>query len=233
MTQINASIDWATTLTGEILLFGLLGKLLYTDLDREWLQSLIEQDVFAESPFGEGQADVQRGLAYLQAWSQENKSGISDENFMALQTDYTRLFVGIKKVLAPLWESVHLNKKPMVFQEETLQVRNWYRRFGLESEKLNREPDDHIGLELALIAHIARLGLEAWEQNDESAFQELLVAQKAFVETHLGRWALRWCGQVEQHARTDFYLGLAHLTRGSILALADILEIKIAPEKAR
>ena len=47
MDQNNTDKDWGTILTGEKLLFGLLGKILYAELDKPWLQSLIDEDVFS------------------------------------------------------------------------------------------------------------------------------------------------------------------------------------------
>ena len=57
-----------------------------------------------------------------------------------------RAFSSSAKVLTPP-ESVYFSEERLVFQEETLQVREWYRRFDLQSVKLH-EPDDHVGLEL-------------------------------------------------------------------------------------
>ena len=51
---------WKPTLTGEVLLFGLLGKILYQDLDKAWLETLIHEEVFAEVPFGAEQPVVCR-----------------------------------------------------------------------------------------------------------------------------------------------------------------------------
>ena len=227
------SIDWVETLVGEQLLLGLLGKILYSELDRTWLQTMIDEDVFAESPFGGSQPGVQRGLEYLQGWSQENLNGISEQSFLDLRVDYTHMFVGLERVLVPMWESVYFSKQRNIFQEETLQVRNWYRRFGLEPEKLYQEPDDHIGLEFAFLAHLAQLGTQALEEEDERRFQQLFEAQRAFFKEHLGTWVLTWCGLVEQHAKTNFYKGLASLTRGAVIALSEIVEVKPSKEIVR
>src|SRR3972149_6655669 len=142
-------------LIGESLLLSLLGRVLYQYPDgeqRAWFQSLIDSDAFMEAPFAEDHQDVITGLEFLQAW---RKRGLTDETFLDLQEDYSRLFIGPGKVIAPPWESVFFNEARQTFQEQTLQVRNWYRRFGLEPEKIYHEPDDHIGLELTFLAHLA------------------------------------------------------------------------------
>ncbi len=231
MNQNDTFMDWATTMMGEKLLFGLLGKILYADLDKTWLQSLIDEDVFAEVPFGAAQSDTASGLELLHKWSQENSSCLSDESLNALRADYVRLFVGIGRVLAPPWESVYFNDGRMVFQEQTLQVREWFRRFGVETEKLHREPDDHIGLELSFISHLAMLGLQALDEKDDTKFEQILKAQRQFITEHLQRWAPNWCKLVEENAKTDFYRGLAKLVRGTLFSLADNLEPQLPEGK--
>ncbi len=119
----------------------------------------------------------------------------------------------------------------MVFQIQTLQVREWFRRFGVETEKLHQEPDDHIGLELTFISHLAMLGLKALQEKDDSRFEQILTAQRQFIAEHLLRWAPSWCNLVEEKAKTDFYRGLAMLVHGTLLSLAETLEYQLPEGK--
>jgi TorA maturation chaperone TorD len=97
-----------------------------------------------------------------------------------------------------------------------LQVRAWYRKYGLQSEQLYHEPDDHLGLELSFLAHLAQLGLQALDQQDTAALDQLLREQQAFLGEHPLRWAQAWCDLVNQHARTDFYRGIAWMVNGAL-----------------
>lgn len=227
MTEHRNRDELAGMLMGEMLLFGLLGKVIYAQPDQSFLQSLIDEDVFSEAPFGSEHPDIVSGLDLLSNWCAANRSGISPENFLDLQAEYTRLFVGTGRVLAPLWESVYFNEARLIFQEQTLQVRKWFRSYGLEPEKLNSEPDDHIGLEMAFVSHLANLGLQALDQGDDVKLEELLAAQRQFMSEHLLRWGSRWCSLVEENAKTDFYRGLSRLTLGALLSVAAWLEIGI------
>lgn len=83
----------------------------------------------------------------------------------------------VGKVLAPPWGSVYMSEERLVFQKETLEVRNWYREFGLAAENLYREPDDHIALELGFLAHLAKLEYEALKAKDVIRYQEIRQAQ--------------------------------------------------------
>jgi len=229
---LQSDKDIHTTLLGEVLFFGLLGKILYNDLDRTWLQSLLDEDVFAEVPFGCDQPEIVKGLELIQSWKDKNH-GLTDKSFEAISDDYLRLFIGAGKVLAPVWESVYFSEGRLIFQEETLQVRNWYGRYKLQLKNKNKEPDDHIGLECLFIAHLAQRGLDALERQEEVEFKELIQAQKDFLSEHLLRWGIAWCDLVEKHAKTDFYRGIARITHGALAELSSMFDLNIPVRVAR
>jgi len=219
--------QWQETLTGEMLLLSLLGQIAYKFPDKKergWFQSLIDEDVFAEAPFSAERDDVKAGLEVLQKWVE---AGLSDETLKLMQVDYTSLFIGSANIIAPPWGSIYLSDSRLMFQEKTLEVRNWYRRFGLQSEKLYSEPDDHIGLELAFLAHLAKLGVQAIDEEDQEQFAALLDAQRNFMSEHILRWAPRFCKKVIAGAKTDLYRGMALLIRGALFDLAELLGLEI------
>jgi TorA maturation chaperone TorD len=206
-------------LAAQALVFGLLGKALYAYPDREWLQSLAQQRVFDGVPFANNQPDVVRGLALLGAWTSANQGSLTGESFDGLERDYMRLFVGPGQLEAPPWESVYFHDEPLLFQEETLRVREWYARFGLQAELLHNEPDDHLGLELAFLAHLAGLGVTACETGETDRLSGVMSAQQEFAAEHPAKWVPSWCDRVCEHARTDFYRGVALVTKGALAEL--------------
>jgi putative dimethyl sulfoxide reductase chaperone len=222
--------DWTTTLTGEFLTLQLLGKLLYEYPHHEWYDVLASEGVFSELPFGSEQPTILAGQALLQAWTSTHLDGLSTEAFDELLSEYTRLFIGPGKVLAAPWESVYFGDDRTIFQEQTLQVRQWYRQFGLEPEKLHSEPDDHVGLEFAFLAHLARLALEALERDDTAAFDQYLDAQRRFLVEHSLQWVPLWATLVNENARTDFWRGVALLARGVTIELAQLHDVKLPKE---
>ena len=221
---MTKEIDWLPTLTGEMLFCGVLGKALLTFPDRQWLQSLAYDSIFEEPPFALHQPDMQAGLVLLKEWSRVNRVEMSDEVFHALKADYTRLFIGPGQVLAPPWESVFVKDGRMIFQEVTLHVREWYLRYNLQPVRLYIEPDDHIGLELTFLAHLAGLGLAALKKQDDVEFAAVVEAQRGFLSEHVLRWALIWCDQVGVYCRTNFYRGIALVVRGALAEMAAIFE---------
>lgn len=228
-TEKQTNAAWQIQLAGEVLLFSLLGKILYEIPARNGIQALVDNEVFTEAPFAEAHPDVLKGLALLEKWSglfQQN--GRSDDLFKEVQVDYTNLFTGMRKLPIAPWESVYFSDERLVFQTQTMDVRAWYRRYGLEVEKLHQEPDDHIGLELMFLAHLAQLGLTALESGNVLNFEQMLAAQRGFLTKHLLSWAPLWCEQMLEYARTDFYRGLALVIRGALLELSRILEVTVS-----
>jgi TorA maturation chaperone TorD len=215
-------------LAGEFLLFGMLGKLLYNQPAQDEIAVLIEDEIFTDAPFASENPDVVAGLAMLQQWAASYAED-AGAVFSDLQVDWTRLFAGGGLVPIAPWESVYYTEERVLFSESTLDVRAWYRRFGLELANLHHEPDDHIGLEMLFIAHLARLGLAALEEGDEEALERAVQGQRDFCRQHLLVWAPTWSEQMVILAQTDFYRGLALIVRGALTELARLLDV----EKAR
>jgi putative dimethyl sulfoxide reductase chaperone len=205
--------DWSDTLTGEMLVCGVLARALYAGPDKTWLESLRREQVFSDVPFAASQPHAASALGELRAWSD------APLDVDALVSDYNHLFVGPAKLLAAPWESVYVDRERMLFQRTTLEVKGWYERFGLERETAYNEPEDHIGLELGFLAHLALLGAR---ERDDERLARLLEAQRTFLAEHPQRWVPNWCRDVEKHARTAFYRGIGRLTRG-VMAELDLL----------
>lgn len=216
-TPTLPSVVAPTQLAGYALVLNLLGKLLYEPPTPAGLQALTDAAVFDDIPFTAHQPAVAIGLTLLQHWLTANGDG--RQAYPPVAADYARLFVGPGKIIAPPWESVQVDEERLTFQAETLQVRQWYRQFGLQAVQLYAEPDDHVGLELAFLSHLAQLALVAQAEGDHARLAQLLDAQRGFLKTHAQRWIPAWSAQVIHHARTDYYRGLAHITVGVLAEL--------------
>lgn len=204
---------------GVFLLFGLLGRQVYQQPVREEVQRLVDDEVFTDSPFAPGDEDVVAGIETLGRWTTSWRTD-PEAATMDLRVDWTRLFTG--SGLAPIspWESTHFSKEKMLFSDRTLDVRDWYRRFGLEVASPHHEPDDHIGLELLFVAHLARLALAAQERGDAAAERRAMEGQRDFCREHVLAWAPAWADRMVELARTDYYRGIALLVRGGLAELA-------------
>ena len=114
----------------------------------------------------------------------------------ALRREWLRLFVGAGTPDAPSWESFYRDPNSQLFSARTLEVRERYRRHGLQIERLYAEPDDHLGLMLGFVGHL--IGLEAEALADE---------QESFLVEHVLPWLAAWRYSVDAHASSDYFRG--------------------------
>jgi TorA maturation chaperone TorD len=211
------NMGWVAQFEGQMLVCGLLAKALYGAPDRPWLNVLSRKRVFDSIPFGSDLPEIASALECLQRWTKNASGGLNDDAFERISDDYTCLFVGPNQLLAAPWESVYTNKDRAVFQRETVSVKNWYLRFDLALATEYNEPADHVGLEFGFLAHLAELTIAASDIRDGAEVKRLIDAQRAFLAHHILPWVPRWANEVIEHARTDFYRGLASLARGTAL----------------
>lgn len=226
MTPHLSDRDWKVTLTGFALAYGFLNRVFYEPPTADFINTLVDGDLFADWPLDTVNEETEIGLRLLQAFS----AHWSDEGLPDLVWDFTRLFIGPAHVLAPPWESVYLSRDGLLFDEQTVQVRRVYARYGLQAPRLNAEPDDHLGLELALMVHLCSLGLNALQQDDVAGLESSLQAQRDFLKEHLLRWAPQCLGLVIQHANSDYYRGAAHLALGCLEQAAATLGLDMPQE---
>lgn len=126
------------------------------------------------------------------------------------RTEYARLFLGPREVVAPLHESAYLSGTPRMFTAETLAVRRFYESCGQVMKAKNKEPEDGIALEFEFLRNLCSrcIALLEAEEADHAAWDEAacsLKAQKAFKEQHLGRWARDFAKRVVDGDRSGYY----------------------------
>lgn len=187
-----------------------LSRLFLEPVDQPLICALLDAPVLADWPL-EADEDTVRGLEAMRA------GGTTPLD--VLLVDHRDLFEGPDHVLACPYESVYLSDEHLTFEAQTLDVRAFYSRFGVEAPSVGTEPDDHIGLELSFISHLCVLGLDAIEAADADAETAMIASIGDFLEQHLLLWADDCLDLVVEHATTDFYRGLGHLTRGTVRQL--------------
>lgn len=221
--------DWTETLTGEALAFSFMNAVFYEKPAAEFIDPLVRDDLFTQWPLPAEDDFTQQGLSLLQGFGR----AWGPDGLDKLKKDYQQLFIGPHSLPAPPWESVYLSVEHLVFESQTAAVRQFYARYGLEVERLFKEPDDHFGLEMAFLAHLSALGLEALHRGDDEGLRLILDDQRAFMADHLLQWAPDFLQRVIAHARTDYYRGAAYLALGTLGAAARRrdLAVDLAPRE--
>ena len=127
--------------------------------------------------------------------------------------DFSRLFVGPFKVLAPPYGSVYLEPGRRVMGDSTVDARNRYREAGLDFSDNLKEAPDHIAFELEFMYYLIYKELEALASSDRQTALAFLKKRWGFLVDHLGAWISDFAGVVEENATTNFYKSLARLTK--------------------
>ena len=206
------SAEWRQRQEEQALAYHFLGRCFYEPPRAEWLAAFAGDRLFEAWPLPSGDDRTAAGLVLLTEFCH----GWNPAQLDALTWDFNRLFVGPGEMLAAPWESVYRSKTKLTFQEPTLQVRELYERFGVQAPAMHREPDDHLGLELAFVATLSDLAAQAAAAGDTAQLARCFETQRDFLQDHLLAWAPTCLALVGKHAETDYYRGAALLALGSL-----------------
>lgn len=130
-----------------------------------------------------------------------------------IEFDYNRLFIGPAKLLAPPFESAYRNAGGLLMQQETLAVRDFYHGAGIEVQRKNAIPDDHLGLQLEFICYLLAQAGRKLEKGLAGA-EVYIECYRNFFEKHLQQWIYRHCADVEAKAKTPACRGVAAALAG-------------------
>jgi TorA maturation chaperone TorD len=170
------------------------------------LRELDVAEAAAEWPFVEA-AEAAR---YLQLICGDIQDAATMDD---LKWEFRRLFKGPAAMPAPPWGSVYTDRDCVIFGMSCLALRAWMRENGVKRNQDERDPDDHIGLMLLMLAWLCA---EKPELLDE------------FLAQHFLTWAGHFLDELAAAAHRDFYRGLALLTKASLDGLQQVrgLEVK-------
>ncbi|HEY3365474.1 MAG TPA: molecular chaperone TorD family protein [Symbiobacteriaceae bacterium] len=207
--------------------YHLLMQAFLAEPGRDLVRALAESDALRVFPFGEESALIAQGadevLGYL-----GDPGNATDEAFDQLKWDYTRLFIGPDRLPAPPYESAYRSEDRLLFQPETLAVRQAYLAYGFAPRYLGSEPDDHIGLELNFLSETCRLAVDHAGAGEGAALVAVLRDQTSFLDEHVLKWAQAFAADTAAGANTAFYRGMAHLLAGFLSVdrriLAELLQ---------
>lgn len=147
-------------------------------------------------------------LKELRQMLSTNMEGTLDK----LKSEYTYLMIGPNKLPAPPWESIYVTKERALFQESTLRVRRTYLKYQFLPANYPHEADDHLAFELDFMAHLAKLTLERFDEENVDEVKKLLTDQKAFLQNHLLVWIGDFAKDMQKSKTHHFYPQMAALT---------------------
>lgn len=203
-------------LEGAAVVFAALGVLLYQEPTESSIGELLEEDFFLELPIDAENEMIEKGHQELIAWTHDAKERDLSKVVDELKVDWLKVLVGYGEPMAPCWASFYFEKDPQIFGRKTLEVREWYAKYGLMIERKYHEPDDHLGLMLQFVSMLVAREAEAIEARDTAAAAEYQSKEEEFIKQNILLWVAHWQGLVETSANTGFYRGIALLISGVI-----------------
>lgn len=201
---------------------------LLVDPEKERLEALArDRAMFAEPPFS--QVAPEAAAEFAETLVPFITESAADEAFSAIHRDRTYLFYMVGQSRTSPFESVYRTDDATMFGPTTLEVREAYRAQGLQFDRSDSEPDDHIGLELSFAAHL--LGRAADELEGGTAANSMALASLAeFLSKHVLVFAPVYLENVRVRAKTAYYRGVAEMTQATLAALAASLGAKAVEE---
>lgn len=142
----------------------------------------------------------------------------------AVRSEYTALFVGPAKAIAPFWESVYLDPRELLFLESTADVRKRYEAEGYRVDTAAHEPEDSIALELDFMACLAERTLAALLAGDNEEVARLVHAQLAFEHDHILDWLPLFAERAQNAPTAHLYPMLCAAVAAFVAVDARILE---------
>ncbi len=130
-----------------------------------------------------------------------------------IKNEYTRLFIGPQSLPAPPWESVYKSKERLLFNADTLAVREAYLKRGLLPSGYPNEADDHLSTELDFMFLMADEMRELFESGKDSGEQisDLVKSQLLFLEEHLLTWVSQFAKDIQKSESMLMYPQMANL----------------------
>ena len=147
-----------------------------------------------------------RGVDLLQ------RSWESHEDDDTIRMDQDFLYGVSASARVSPFESVHVGEEQLVFDTETIQVRMYYSRLGLQAPRLHTEPDDHLGLEFAFLSQGCQQMMTALEQGRTEDYTRVRDIVTAFTAEHPLRWVPATLREAEAQAHTAWMQGVEALS---------------------
>jgi len=194
--------------------YSFLHRLFMEEPSKEFVELIIKEDLVGVFP-GREDERIKKDLETLNFYLKDPDL-LSDDNINDLKADYVNLFIGPGKLPSPPYESVYRSKKKLVFQDETIEVRQTYAREKLVFANMHREPDDHIGLELDFITQLTKRAAKEFRAAQLGKVKKTLKVVSDFMDNHILEWVPRFAEDVTSSARTDFYRAAGKILNGYV-----------------
>ncbi|MEM3640309.1 MAG: molecular chaperone TorD family protein, partial [Candidatus Bathyarchaeia archaeon] len=190
-----------------------LGKAYEKEVAADFLKEIIDKSlIFLEPQRPQEMIDeeLKEGLKMLGRYLNGLKSRVLKQAELELAVEYANLFLGVKGLPHPS-ESAY--KSGFLMGDSTEDVIQTYRDAGVNLKEDFREPADHVAVELYFMAYLSYKAAESLADGRKYEVEKCLQVMQNFLDNHLLSWIPSFTENVLKFAETDFYRGLAAITK--------------------
>jgi thiosulfate reductase/polysulfide reductase chain A len=181
--------------------YQLLSTLVQDEIPVELIASMQREEflhLFSESCKGSGSSDLKSGAERMTSYL---KQGPAEELHRELSYEYAELFLNVGPNPVFPYESVHKSGQPIVMQKTVFELREFFKKCGVHKSPDYKDLEEHIAVQIELLRYLLEKGQVDF--------------YKEFFSNKYSQWVSSFCDQLQRCAITDFYRGLAYLTRGA------------------
>lgn len=199
-------LELQAVLEGRQTVYRMLGSLFRTEVTPQTLEALRAR------PFPADENDETLASAAIEL--NAAAAALTPADLDELAADYARTFLsaGVADGRAAFpFESVYTSPEKLVMQDAYEAVHRLLCAEGVAPE----EPDlydDHLGIELAFMAHLAGKTARALAQMRSEDAEKGLDEEKAFLAAHLLNWTGKFFKDLDEVAASRFYRALGRYT---------------------
>jgi TorA maturation chaperone TorD len=188
------------------------------EVDKTFLQSVFEISTSLKDSFREvEEKSLSQGRGLLESFCTEVRGGDEEEGVLVdLARHYAFLFLGVGSENVALCESAYRNERGLLFQNAYFDILEKYREMGLGKRENFPEPEDHLSLELAYMAHLSHRSIATVETGKEDEVEKYCQYQINFLKEHLLPWIPTFTRSLREISPSTFYKALACLLEGYI-----------------
>lgn len=147
----------------------------------------------------------------------------------SLQASYRKLFETPGDSYVHLWESSYVGKEGVVFQDSTLDVREFYHQAGFRLQAEKKFPDDHIAAMMDYLANLSQQAYEAFAEGEDERVASILARQRQFAAKHVLNWVGKFAQKVAENDELGFYCALANAMAAFVM-LDDVMMEQLGRE---
>lgn len=190
--------------------YRLLSGIYYLELTTEQLEAI---EAFRPSAEELGNQDIACGFTMMSHFLRTYLGDARQE--LAADFAHTILAIGAQnKRMALPYESVFTSAEGLLMQESRDDVYLTFRREGTALAQGTDLPEDHLSFMFEFVAMLCDRFAKCVENGQLDEARRNLQVQDGFIASHIDNWIDEYCTALEASARTEFYRGLALVTRG-------------------